>query len=175
MPQFKSQYFDFDHRKKKLTIKSKYRYNKHFQENLSRQFRKGLYKIFLEETERQRQDGHDDKYDFIREFCRYDLGDYPVFYFERNHGIILLVKSWAKTPELFMDEETQFKYLVREPSFFEFELLGHVFGIATSRNWNLVIDNYLKKTAEAKKEIFKNVVLVKNFSDVDFALSILDS
>lgn len=175
MPKFKSQYFDFDHKTKKLKIKTKYQFDKYFQKNLSRQFRKGLYKIYLEETERQNQDGHHSKYDFIREFCRYDLGELPVFYFERRHGIIVLMPSWAKSPELFMEDDSQFKYLVREPNFFEFELFGHVFGIATSRNWELVIDNYIRKSTEAKKEFFKSCKLVKHFNDVDFALSILDS
>lgn len=174
MPKFSSIYFNVDLKKQKIEIKPSYRYHKNFQEKISRQLKKGIYKIFLEETERQKQNGHESKFDFVREFCRYDLGDYPVFYFERQYGIIVMADAWAKTPELFMDEEKQFKYLVNEPSFFEFELFGHVFGIATSRQWELAGDNYIRKSCEAKKEFFKSWKLIKNFSDVDLVLSVLN-
>jgi len=174
MPKFSSIYFNIDFKKNKMSLKAAYRHNSNFQEKISRQFKKGLYKIYLEETERQKQDGHSDKYDFIREFSRYDQGDYPVFYFPRKHGIILMTEDWAKNPELFLEEDFKLKYLVNEPCFFEFELLGHVFGIVTSRSWEIAFDKYIKKTSEAKKEQFKNFKLVKNFNDIDLTLSILN-
>lgn len=174
MPKFSSIYFNVDFVKNKLTLKASYKHHAYFQEKISRQFKKGLYKIFLEETERQMQDGHDENYDFIREFSRYDLGDYPVFYFQRNQGIIMMTKDWAKTPELFLKDNLKFKYLINEPCFFEFELLGHVFGIVTSRHWEIALDNYIKKTSEAKKDHFKSFKVVKKFNDVDLSLSILN-
>ncbi|MEO7087769.1 MAG: HNH endonuclease [Bacteroidia bacterium] len=173
LPKFSSIYFNLDLKKGSFSLKASYRNRKNFQEGISRQLKKGLYKIFLEETERQKRNGLDSQFDFIREFCRYDLGDYPIFYFERNYGIIIMADSWAIEPVLIMEEEMQFKYLVREPSFFEFELLGHVFGIATSRHWELVIDNYIKKTSEAKSKHFKRFRQITNFSDIDLALSII--
>ncbi len=171
---FSSIYFKVDLKKHKIELKQSYRIQKGFQEKIGRQIKKGLYKIFLEEIERQKSDGHNPQYDFIREFSRYDLGDYPVFYFERLHGIIAMAKSWAVRPEFFLDPDQQFKYLVREPSFFEFEFLGHVFGIATSRHWELAIDNYINKTTEAKKQFFRSCRLVSKFNDIDLSLSILD-
>lgn len=174
MPKFSSIYFKVDFVKNKFELKASYKHHRFFQEKISRQFKKGLYKIFLEETERQKLNGHEEKYDFVREFSRYDLGDYPVFYFQRKHGIIMMTKNWAKTPELFLEDDFKFKYLVNEPCFFEFELLGHVFGIATSRNWEIAVENYIKKTSEAKKEHFKSFKLIKNFNDVDLTLSILN-
>lgn len=174
MPKFSSIYFNVDFVKNKMSLKAGYKHHAHFQEKISRQLKRGLYKIFLEETERQRQDGHSDKYDFIREFSRYDFGDYPVFYFQRRHGMIFMTKEWAKTPELNMKKDYKFKYLIDEPCFFEFELLGHVFGIATSRNWELAFDNYIKKTSEAKKDQFNSFKQVKNFNDIDLTLAILN-
>lgn len=171
---FSSQYFKVDLKKNKIELKAAYRLQLGFQEKIGRQIKKGLYKIFLEETERQKHDGHNPQYDFIRKFCRYDIGDYPVFYFERQHGMILMAKTWTVRPEFFLDPDQQFKYLVREPSFFEFEFLGHVFGIATSRTWELAIDNYIKKTTEAKKDLFRRWRLVRYFNDIDLSLSILD-
>jgi HNH endonuclease len=174
LTKFSSIYFNVDIKKNKIELKSSYKYQKGFQEKVGRQIKKGLYKIFLEEIERQTKDGHNPKYDFIREFARYNLGDYPVYYFDRKFGAIIMVKSWVLRPEFFIQENQQSKYLVREPSFFEFEFLGHVFGIATSRHWELAYNNYIKKTSEAKKEIFKGMRQVNFFNDIDLSLSILN-
>lgn len=103
MPKFSSIYFNVDFTKNTFKLKASYKYDSLFQQKISRQFKKGLYKIFLEEVERQKKDGHNIKYDFIREFSRYNRGDYPVFYFQRNHGIIMMAKDWSKNPELFLD------------------------------------------------------------------------
>lgn len=174
MTKFSSLYFKVDLNKDKIELKPSYRYQKGFQEKVGRQIKKGLYKIFLEEVERQKSDGHNSQYDFIREFARYDLGDYPVFYFERLHGVIAMAKNWTIRPQFFLDPEYQFQYLVREPSFFEFEFLGHVFGIATSRQWEFAIDNYMKRTVAAKQNLFRRWRLVNSFNDIDLALAVLD-
>jgi len=175
MTRVKSEYFDVDFKKRKIELKPHYRfYQKGFQQKLSRQLKKGLYKIFLEEIERQRGEGHETKYDFIREFARHDRGDYPVFYFERSIGVILMAKEWAERPEFFLQDKKQMNYLVDEPGFFEFEFLGHVFGIATSRSWDLVFDNYKKKSFAAKEKFFKQMRVVKEFRDIDLTLNILN-
>lgn len=175
LARFKSIYFDVDFEKKSLKLKSAYKFHQYFQEKLSRQLKKGLYKIFLEYTEMKNGDGHSDKYDFIREFCRYDLGDYPLFYFERINPLFFMSTHDLKAPCRFLREEMRSKYLADEPSFYEFELLGHVFGIATSRHWDLVVENYLKKTIEVKSDFFKSWKLVNNFNDIDLLLRILNN
>lgn len=174
MSKFSSIYFKVDFGKHKISLKPSYSLKKGFQELIGRQLKRGLYKILLEEIERQQGDSLDPKYDFIREYARYNIGDYPVFYFKRKHGIILMVDDWVISPELHLVPNQTFHYLVDEPSFIEFEFLGHVFGLATSRHWHLVIDNYVQKTMKAKKEIFNNCIAVKNFNDIDLTLSILD-
>jgi hypothetical protein len=175
MARFKSVYFNVDFKKHTVSMKPAYLLRYGFQERMGRQLRKGLYKMFLEEHERQKGDGLNERFDFIREFARYNLGDYPVFYFDRKAGIISMVESWAVTPKLFFDEEMQFKYLVREPSFFEFEFLGHVFGITTAKAWQISVDKYLTVSMRAKHELFRRYRLVEKFNDFDIGLSILDN
>jgi len=174
MAKFSSIYFNVDPKNYSVSIKLAFKFKKYFQENICRQLKKGLYKMFLEETERQYENGFNEAYDFIREYSRYNIGDYPVLYFERSVPVITMPKNWASAPKFIMDPEYQLKYLVREPGFFEFEFLGHVFGIATSRNWELFVDNYLNKSMAAKQQLFRGFRLVNNFNDVDLALSILD-
>lgn len=175
MPKFSSIYFNANFEKGTLSLKPAYKLTPNFQQNILRQLKKGLYKIYLEETERQEGSAHHEKYNFIRDFCRYNIGDYPIIYFERLHGIVMMSKEWPKTPELFLDKESQFLYLVQEPGFFEFEFLGHVFGIAITKNWPKYFENYIIKTKEAKIGIFKQFRIVKNFNEIDFTLSVLNN
>jgi hypothetical protein len=173
MPKFSSIYFNIDLQRHKLSLKAKYRFHRHFQENIARQLKRGLYKIFLEERERQFKDGHDGRFDFIREFARYNIGDYPIYYFDRLYGIIPMTQEWARHPTLFLKKEYQSKYLVSDYGFFEFELLSHVFGLPITRTWELGVWNYLKSSKEKKKELFKSYKQIIKFNDIDLTLSIM--
>lgn len=174
LPRFSSLFFDVNFNKRKIDLKFSFRLQSGFQEKLCRQLKKGLYKIYLEEIERQKGIGLDPQFDFIREFSRYNIGDYPVFYFQRSIGVIAVSNDWITNPQFHLDNAYQMKYLVQEPSFFEFEFLGHVFGIATSRHWEIAYDNYIKKTSDRKKEFFKSVRIINKLKDIDLLLSILD-
>lgn len=61
LPKFSSIYFkvNLNQNKPSLTIKQKYGYDRGFQEKIGRQIKRGIYKMFLEETERQEKNGHD--------------------------------------------------------------------------------------------------------------------
>jgi len=167
-------YFNIDHKNNSLRLKNSYKFHKSFQEKIARQMKRGIYKIFLEETERQFSNGHDEKFNFIREFARYNIGDYPIFYFTRGIGAILFTIDWIKNPEFILDEGSPMQYIIHEPSFVEFEFFGHVMGIATSRNWEISYDLYEKRTIEAKKKFFKSFKPITSFNDFDLSLSILD-
>lgn len=86
----------------------------------------------------------------------------------------MMHKDWVEKPELLLEKDSQFKYLVQEPSFVEFEFLGHVLGIATSRDWELAFDNYIANSTTAKKEHFRQWRFVTKFNDIDLLLSILN-
>ncbi|MDQ8014750.1 MAG: HNH endonuclease [Flavobacterium nitrogenifigens] len=175
LAKFSSIYFNVNFKQGSMNLKPKYKLHKNFQETVSRQLKRGLYKIFLEETERQNKDGHSEKYNFIRNFSRYNEGDdLPVFYFIRRYGVILINTDDIKKPKIYFPDEKNFKYLIDDPLFFEFELLCHVFGIATSSDWKSGLQNYLAKTTQEKKEFFRAYREVKNFNDVDLTLSILN-
>jgi hypothetical protein len=176
MPKFSSNYFQVNFQKNEISPKGKYKLVKDFQETLGRQLKRGIYKMFLEELERQKGIAHNPKFDFIREFSRYNEGDYPLFYFERKHSMILLSKEWVKDPEIIMNSDYQMKYLYVDDSFFEFDFLGHVFGIPIDKS-ALVEDKvveYFSKTAEKKSGLFNSVLIVKKFYEIDFTLRILN-
>src|SRR5882757_1920632 len=89
LKKFTSYYFDVSFKKNKIDIKGAYKFHSPFQEKISRQLKRGIYRIYLSELERQNKGiGHEERFDFIREFVRYDFGDLPVFYFDRTKPII---------------------------------------------------------------------------------------
>ena len=89
IPRIKSTYFNIDLEKNKISLKTKFSLKKDFQNILCRQFKRGIYKIYLEEIERQKGDGINLKYNFLKKFSRYDENDLPVFYFSRKTPIII--------------------------------------------------------------------------------------
>ena len=164
-----SQYFNIDLQKHTVKAKGGFKLRKGFLQNLGRQLRKGIFKIFLEETERVNGDGHDEKFDFIREFARYDIGDYPVLYFYRSFAIFTNKKLLTE-PQLYFTEEYRSKYLFNGLGFCEFELLGHIFSIPTTRYYDLQLDEYVKQTKKIKKEFFSGFRTIDKFTDFDILL-----
>lgn len=169
-----SLYFKFDFVNHKVSLKFSYKLKPHFQEKLGRLLKRGLYKMFLEESERQFNNGHEKGFDFIREFARYDLGDFPVYYFQRKYGVILQEKGYAKSPKLYLNADERHKFIFCGLGFFEFEFMGHIFAIATSKTWYLTKDSYLKETEKRKKDLFVGFTEVNNFNDIDLTLKILN-
>lgn len=175
LAKFSSIFFNVNFRTGTIALKQKYKLQRHFQEKISVLLKRGLFKMFLEETERQNGDGHDSKYDFIRAFSRYDLGEeLPLFYFERKYALYLNMQEDIKHPVLLFDKDKRMKYLVNEPFFYEFELLGHVFAIPTSKSWQIGFDNYIATSLKAKEDYFLGYKVVRYFNEIDLALKIMN-
>jgi hypothetical protein len=173
LSRFTSIYFDVNLRKKKLSIKPAFRFKPGFQSILCRQFKRGLFKIFLEEIERQKQKGLDEEFTFIREYSRYNLNEYPVLYFPRKHGAMLLLPDEVDHPVLHLDPVM--KYHIVNYNFFEFELFGHLFSIPTSRNYLIMQDKYLQESIKSKGGLFNPPIEIKYLTDVDLLLSVMNS
>ncbi|NYJ25971.1 HNH endonuclease [Allomuricauda sp. ARW1Y1] len=173
LARFKSELFNVNLKQKKVRVKPKYSLRQNFQKNMARQLKRGIYKVYLEERERQKGDALNEKYDFIREFSRYNLGDFPLIYFRRKNGIMMMLEEWNKSPELIFDERYRMKYLLDNHNFFEFELLGHVLAISTSRNFVLSRDTYIKETKKVKEELFSEMFPIEKFNDFDLTLKIM--
>lgn len=168
---FTSRLFTVDLARRTISPKPAWRLHRGFQEELSLFFRRGLYKMFLEALEADSGSALDSKYDFIREFARYGLGDYPVFYFLRRLGIVLLIKRHVEHPEILWQKDQQMKYLIHSSHFVEFELLGHVFGLPIARRADVIAESYLNETTVLKRKFFQGLVMVKYFNDVDLSMN----
>lgn len=174
IPRPTSIYFDIDLKNWRLKPKAAYRVRPYFQQKLGSLLKKGIFKIFLEETERVNKNAHDSKFDFIREFVRYDFGDYPVFYFEW-HFAIFVPKDLEtfKDPQIRFEEEWRPKWLMNDYGFFEFEILNHTFAVPTMRGYDLTIDWYRRETVKIKQSFFKEIREIKNFTDMDITFRFL--
>lgn len=171
---FKSRYFDIRERNGKRTLKvlPSFRLNESFQKELCHAFKRGLYKLFLEELNLQKGLGFDDKYNVIREFSRYNKGDLPVIYFDRSVGIFMSIKREAETPVLLFD---RMKYLYSNEKFVEIEFLGHVFGFPITDVTKEDFDSYITNSKELKLGHFNSWKKIDKLIDIDITLSIMDS
>ncbi len=171
---FKSKFFDVKQRngKYRLNVKPSFRFTPGFQAELCRAFKRGLYKMVLEELDRQKGNGHSQKFDIIRDFARYDKADLPVFYFNRNAGIFIMFNREAETPILFFD---RMNYLVSNEKFIEIEFLGHVFGFPITDFTKADFTAYVNKSIQEKTGFFKDCVIIKKLTDIDISLNVLNN
>lgn len=171
---FKSKFFEIKQRngKYRLTIKTSFRFTPGFQKELCRAFKRGLYKMFLEELNRQKKIGYESKYDVIREYARFDKGELPVLYFNRVIGIMMMFNREAETPILYFD---RMKYLFSNEKFTEIEFLGHVFGFPVSDFNEIDFKNYIRESIKHKKGFFKEAIVIHKMTDVDIALKIMNN
>ena len=172
--EFKSKFFEIKERngKKRIVIRKSFSLDKNFQTDICRFFKRGLYKMFFEELNRQKNIGYEEKFNTIRKFARYDGIDLPVFYFYRSYGCILTTNKEAETPILLLD---RMKYLYSNELFAEIEFLGHVFGFPISDYDQTDLISYMKSSAKYKAGLFKNAKSIVKLTDVDFTLSILNN
>jgi hypothetical protein len=171
---FKSRFFEIKEKKGKLKLefKTSFRFDSKFQKTLCRSFKRGLYKLYFEELNRQKKIGFENNYNLIRKFARYDENDLPVFYFQRKIGIIALTKREAESPELLFD---RMKYLYTDDCFEEIEFLGHVFGFP-KKEFNLTdFDNYYEQSIKRKNGFFIGVTKIEKFTNIDITFSIMNN
>jgi hypothetical protein len=171
---FKSRFFDLRERngKPRLIVKPSFRLNFKYQRELSYYFKRGLYKMYLEELNRQTGKGFEQEYDVIRSFARYGVGVSTVLYFNRVAGIMMMFEREAETPILYFD---RMNYLYSNEKFVEIEFLGHVFGFPISLFTKKDFDDYIAKSIKEKEGFFKDAIVIEKLTDVDLSLRIMNS
>lgn len=171
---FKSRFFDIKQRngKPRLVVKPSFLLNSTFQRELSHNFKRGLYKMYLEELNRQTNKGFEPEYNVIRHFARYGKGTATVLYFTRVVGIMMMFEREAETPILHFD---RMKYLYSNEKFVEIEFLGHVFGFPITLFSKADFDNYIEKSLNEKEGYFRDAKVIDKLTDIDFTLRIMNS
>lgn len=170
--EFKSQFFEMKERNGKYRLAVKQSYMFASQIELCRAFKRGLYKMYFEELNRQKKLGYEANFDIVRSFARYNNGDLPVLYFTRRIGVMIFFKSEAETPILYFD---RMNYLYSNEKFVEIEFLGHVFGFPIAHFTKEEFEDYAQKSIEMKKDFFVEANVIEKFTDIDISLSIMNS
>ncbi|MDD2279820.1 MAG: HNH endonuclease [Bacteroidales bacterium] len=170
---YKSEYFNLNWEKKTIILKPRYSLRKGYQEKLGRLFRRGLYKVFLEERERQRGDAKDSRFDFIREFARYNLSDYPIYYFKPKFGAVFFSSTDANKPMIRFTEHSD--KLDKDLRAYDYLIMGHNFCFPTSRHFvDLYLDYYKKYLKEQDYPFGTEITPIKYVEDIDFTFKYLN-
>ena len=159
---YKSNYFSYYHGSG--TIKRKKSFDL---EVFTRQFKRSLYEIFLQEYHYRTNKGNDAFFDFVRKFARYGIGDLRVYYAFNN--MLFTPSNIFQIPMSDTVIKEMYDYGV-----FQFWFMGHVFYLEINPLvFNLYEAFYLTiKAAKTLLPILGNEKIIKleNVMDLDFFL-----
>jgi len=169
LPRFKSQIFDINLTKREITYKDRFKLNNDFQNDFVRLFKRGIYKVFIEEIHRQLRRGFDENFNDIKGFARNDIGDFPIFYWRLKKGAIFAAPDDISDPKLHFGD-IQLK-MISEIGFYEFMLFGHFFGIPLRKDYNNNFELYVKRALIYKKNLFTELIKINKILDIDIFLN----
>lgn len=164
-----SEYFNFDKENYKISVNRRYRSDPTFQSKLARLFKRGLYKVYLEERQRVVGDALDNRFDFIREFARFDMNDFPVYYVVPAKGIMFTSHNdhtfqALRFPPFIHEMDKNYRI-------YEMHLYGHTFLLPLSSSFlQLYLQSYQKYYA-CQHWLIKGegAIPIDKIEDIDFA------
>lgn len=170
---FKSEYFNLSKTGNRITMKPRYSIRPSFQEKIGRLFKRGLYKVFLEERERQKNDAHLDRYNFIREFARYDLNDPPVYLVKPKSKWVIFSKTDVEKPAIRFTEQSD--DIDNNFRVFDYLIMGHFFCLPTSNFFtSFNIELYQKYLKKSNNPFGDELIEIRHVEDIDFTFRYLN-
>lgn len=165
----KSVYFEYYKSQQVLRVKNRFKFQKDFIENFTRQFKRGVYEVFLQEYHRNTGKGLEEKFNNLRNFVRYDKGDLPL-YFGDNNGVYLVPVDMESPSLAFNDKVIS---IIDEYGFYMLWLFGHIFYLEVTPKATFTREIYLN--SEAKKMVGSGFILkcIKEMTfvtELDFTL-----
>jgi hypothetical protein len=167
---YKGEYLKYDLKNQIVSPAFKYSTLKDFQNIFTTLFKRGIYKIFLEQRQVSIGDALDTKYDFIREFARYGLGELPVFYARPKMGAIFVSQD-LYTPEIRFTEKSNQEM---EMGFYSYNFMTHYLTLPTINHYKINFDNYLNYFLQTKGDYYSQLIPIKSMTDFDFIFSFMD-
>jgi hypothetical protein len=168
-PRFKSEYFEYNLSRQLIKPKYKYSLISGFQNMFTKQFKRGVFKIFLEERSESIGDALSPQFDFIREYARYGLGDYPVFYCQPNIPAIFISLEDINNPVIrFTDHSEE---VMKQYGFYSYYFMTHLIAIPVIRTFELTLNNYAKFMLNGERPIYSKLIPLKYITDLDFIFS----
>ena len=166
--QLKSIYFNFWRSKKTLQFKRSFGGNPSFKRVFLKQFKRGLYELFLQEYHYQTENGLDERFDRVRKYARYGYGDLPVWHLQTR---LLLVEEDLSVPKLMFNQHTIEE--IDTYGFYQLFLWGFWFYLEVTPRSELTRDVYLRE--QAKKMgvggfVVTNMIELTDIDDIDYTL-----
>lgn len=169
IPRFKSEYFDYDFNKQVLKTKFKYRLLNDFQTGFTRQFKRGIFKVFLEERSESVGDALNSQFDFIREFARRGIGDYPVFYCCPALPVVAVSDEDIRNPVIRFTPDSE--ELMKQYGFYSYYFITHSIAIPVIRSYEITLSNYKSYMLKDNSKLYSSMVPLVYITDLDFLFS----
>lgn len=137
--------------------------------SLTRQFKKGIYEIFLQEYHRSTLNGLDEKFNSIRKFVREDIGNLPIYFLESTGAYF--VEADLNNPTLTFSEKAISD--LNDYGFYTLWMFGNIFYLEVTPRSELSREVYLRH--ESSKIIgngffYSQLKELKLITDIDFTL-----
>lgn len=165
----KSTYFNYFHSKKTIQINRNFKNNPFFISCLTRQFKKGMYEVFLQEYHRETKNGLDDRFNYLRDFVRFDKGDLPIYFLE-NNGVYMIEEDIDNISFKFNENVIS---EIDNYGFYVMMIYGNIFFLEVTPRAELTREVFLRKQSRkliGSGFIFKQLKKLKYVTDIDFTL-----
>ena len=116
---FSSSYFTYRHHNHLIKVKNNFN-----SKYVTHQFKRSLYEVFLQKYHLETGDGHNNMFQAVRNYARYDIGKLHVFY-GFNNIILSPGDDYMKHPYLPMSEKLRDD--ITKYGMFDFWIMGHHF------------------------------------------------
>jgi hypothetical protein len=165
--ELKSIYFDYRDSKKALVIKKRFEVTRKFISNLTNQFKRGIYEVFLQEYHRCTENGLDDRFYAVRDFARWNVGDLPLYFMEGN-GIYFITDD-INSPSLSFNNKVLSE--IDNYGFYQIWFAGSIFFLEVTPRAELSREIYLRRESQefiGSGNLFKEVRKMRYITDIDF-------
>ncbi len=166
----KSKYFNYYQSKGKIVVKPQFRNNQSWLRLFARQFKRGIYEMWLQEYHRYCFDGLNSDFDRIRNFSRYNIGDIPLYYLVNNGCVPVQDNNELQHPTFCINEKSLQD--ARDYGFYTLLIAGHFFILEVSPKAELAREVYLNKISQQLNVggfVFSNLIRIDSITDIDFS------
>ena len=174
-PRLKYIFFEYWRKKNTFKFKNRFLYSDNtFLLMFGRQFRRGIYELFLQEYHRQYEDGLNPKFEKIRRFSRYNEGDVPLYYVQRRMGLYLMEdgKNGVFVPQFHFSDKLLED--MEQYGFFQLYLFGQIYYLEVTDKAAEHRYEYLNKEihdTDIGGNIYSCITQVEKITDMDFLMS----
>ncbi len=164
----KSLYFNYWRSRDTLQIKPTFASTPSFRRVFIKQFKRGLYELFLQEYHLATVKGLDSRFDRIRGYARYGFGDVPVWHLQTR---MLLIEDDLSIPQFHFSESIMEE--IDTYGFYELYIWGFWFLLEVTPRAELTREVYLQNKARDMRVggfVVARMVELKDIDDIDYTL-----